>query len=172
MESSNLKFAIGNLEAELQETESALRVTKARRDTLVGLIKATKELVAPPDTGSIALPGDEPVPPAIGSAAPPGDEPEPFAGVEIDLADAKNLGERLVGIAIAVGEPIDAWEASRYLVTQGYSKSEVRNLRPHVYNTLNDHPGFEKVGRGLFEYLPIREKVTPATGNLLEGMVH
>ena len=90
----------------------------------------------------------------------------------IDLADARNLGERLVGIAIAVGEPIDAWEAARYLVTQGYSKSEVRNLRPHVYNTLNDHSDFEKVGRGLFEYLPIREKVTPATGNLLEGMVH
>lgn len=172
MQSSNLKCAIGNLEAELQETESALRATKARRDTLVGLIKAAKELVAPTDTGSIALPADEPAPPAIASPAPPVDVPEPFAGVAIDLADAKNLSERLVGIALSVGEPIDAWEAARYLVTQGYSKSKVRNLRPHVYNTLNDHPDFEKIGQGLFEYLPIREKVTPATGNLLEGMVH
>lgn len=138
----------------INQLHTELQIIDARRDDVLTAIRVVQSMAATPDTGAVASITDA------------------FAGVAIDLADARNLSERLVGIAVAVGEPIDAWEAARYLVTQGYSKSEVRNLRPHVYNTLNDHPDFEKVGRGLFEYLPIREKVTPATGNLLEGMVH
>ena len=138
----------------INQLRTELQIIDARRDDVLTAIRVVQSMAATPDTGAVASITDA------------------FAGVAIDLADARNLSERLVGIAVAVGEPIDAWEAARYLVTQGYSKSEVRNLRPHVYNTLNDHPDFEKVGRGLFEYLPIREKVTPATGNLLEGMVH
>lgn len=138
----------------LNRLHTELQIIDARRDEVLTAIRVVQGMAETPGTSSVANIADA------------------FADLEIDLADARNLGERLVCIAIAAGEPIDAWEAARYLVTQGYSKSAVRNLRPHVYNTLNDHPDFAKVGRGVFEYIPQREKVTPATGNLLEGMVH
>ena len=138
----------------INQLRTELQIIDARRDGVLTAIRVVQSMAATPDTGSVASIADA------------------FAGVAIDLADARNLSERLVGIAVAVGEPIDAWEAARYLVTQGYSKSKVRNLRPHVYNTLNDHPDFEKIGQGLFKYLPIQENMTPATGNLLEGKVH
>lgn len=144
----------------IEGLEEELRETEERRNDLVTTIRVLKERA-----------GGLPQPVVAPTVAPIDARKEPFAGVEIDLSEAKNLGERLVCIAAAAGEPIDALEVAKYLVAKGYSKSVVRHLRPHVYNTLIDHPDFEKVGRGLFEYLPNREKVTPATSILPESMV-
>ena len=150
----------GTLYDFIEGLEEELRETEKHRNDLVTTIRVLKERA-----------GGLPQPAVAPKVAPAVARIEPFAGVEIDLAEAKNLGERLVCIAVAVGEPIDALDVTKYLVARGYSKSVVRHLRPHVYNTLNDHPDFEKVGRGLFEYLPNREKVTPATSIPPESMV-
>lgn len=149
-----------NYNAIVEGLEKELRQVEGKRNDLITTIRVLRER-------SGGLPQQAVAPTVAPVSAPT----EPFAGVEIDLAEAKNLGERLVRIAIAVGEPIDALDVTKYLVARGYSKSVVRHLRPHVYNTLNDRPDFEKIGRGLFEYLPNREKVTPATSIPPESMV-
>lgn len=153
-----------NYNSVIEGLEKELRQVEGQRNDLITTLRVLRER-------SSGLPQRAVAPTVAPTVAPVSAPTEPFAGVEIDLAEAKNLGERLVRIAIAVGEPIDALDVTKYLVARGYSKSIVRHLRPHVYNTLNDHPDFEKVGRGLFKYLPNREKVTPATSILPESMV-
>ncbi len=77
-----------------------------------------------------------------------------LSDVSIDLASAKNLSERLVSIAVATGNPMNPKQVASYLIERGYSKSTVANMRPHIYNALNEHPDFEKVEGGMFRYIP------------------
>ena len=77
---------------------------------------------------------------------------EAFFGVPVNLSGTRNLEERLVRIAEATREPIATLDVAAFLIASGISKSTIKNLRPHVYNALNDHPDFEKAGEGLFTY--------------------
>ena len=85
-----------------------------------------------------------------------------FFGVPVDLRDASNLAQRLESIAMAIGEPIDPMDATGFLIASGISKAKFRNLRPHVYNALKDHPDFDRTEDGLFRYRRLTE-VTSST---------
>lgn len=110
-----------------------------------------------------------------GSAVTFDEETSSFIGTDVDLEGTKNLGERVVRIAIAVGRPINALAVAEYLIDRGYSNAKARNLRPHIYNALKENPDFEKVGKGTFRYIPnstgISQEVTPGSCQGAERML-
>lgn len=150
----------GNYQDVVSRLQSDLRKADAWRNDLQTAIQVMQKLDA--------ADGD-------GSSAALGVEAEGSISVDVDLDGAKNLGERLVRIAIAAGQPINALAVAEYLIERGYSKAQSHNLRPHVYNTLNDHPDFEKVGKGTFQYVPNSPadfpEVTLTTGTCADTML-
>lgn len=98
-----------------------------------------------------------------------------FAGIAVDFSGTSNLLERVLRVATATAEPLDAMSVAEYLVARGQSKSSTRNLQAHILNILKDDPDFEKIGVGRFRYLPGSSadfpEVTLTTGTCADTML-
>lgn len=98
-----------------------------------------------------------------------------FAGIDVDFTGTSNLLERILRVAAATTEPLDAMSVAEYLVARGQSKSSTKNLRAHILNILKGDPDFEKIGVGRFRYIPDNAAdfpgVTLTTGTSADTML-
>ena len=86
--------------------------------------------------------------------APVDQEASTLASLEVDFTGTANLLERILRVAAATDEPLDAMAVAEYLVARGQSGANPKNLRSQILNVLKDDPDFEKVGVGRFRYIP------------------
>lgn len=98
-----------------------------------------------------------------------------FVGIDVDFTGTSNLLERILRVAAATTEPLDAMSVAEYLVARGQSKSSTKNLRAHILNILKGDPDFEKIGVGRFRYIPDNATdfpgVTLTTGTSADTML-
>ena len=137
---------VARVKAELERVDKELEALQRRRDDLLIYLRVDKEyeLLAGTDT-----------------PAPVDQEASALAGLEVDFTGTANLLERILRVAAATDEPLDAMAVAEYLVARGQSGANPKNLRSQILNVLKDDPDFEKVGVGRFRYIPNSESDFP-----------
>lgn len=130
---------VARVKGELERVDKELEALQRRRNDLLIYLRVDKEyeLVAGADTPT-----------------PVDGETSAFAGIEVDFTGTANLLERILRVAAATDEPLDAMVVAEYLVARGQSGANPKNLRSQILNVLKGDPDFEKVGVGRFRYIP------------------